>query len=61
MLAAEIADELGISAATMSRLSTDVDPALRVVQRVLGDPRFASLEGGDLRCLDGWAQYRNRK
>ena len=57
---AEIALECRVSRKTVYRASTAWGPALRIVARVAGDPRFPGLVEGDLRQLAGWARYRSR-
>ncbi len=59
--AQEIADRLGIHVATVHRVLERRSPYLPIVRDVIGDPRFALLQDGDLRGTSGWRLYRNRR
>lgn len=57
---ARIARAVGVKPATVSRAGSKVDAPVRIVRRVLGDPRFKLLEDCDLRELERWRAYRDR-
>jgi hypothetical protein len=57
---AEIADRLGVHAATVRRHESTLDPSVRLVARVVGDPRFPLLHDRDLRKEPLWQRYRDR-
>jgi REP element-mobilizing transposase RayT len=53
----EIADFLGVHAATVRRVPAGPDPRIGMVARVLGDRRFPPLRSGDLREDPAWRAY----
>ncbi len=54
-----LARQLGSSRTTLKRLRRrGLSPQVRVVERVLGDPRFAALDDRDLRREPTWRRYR---
>lgn len=59
--AAHAAGVAGVERTTLWRADTRPDRALRQVAAVLGDPRFASLGGGDLRADRRWWAYRHHR
>lgn len=56
----EIAAFAQVGPATVARSDAQRTSAVRVVERLLGDPRFPALHDGDLRELPTWRRYRNR-
>ncbi len=56
---ARVAALAGVSARTVSRVPARLDREVARVARVCGDPRFFSLEAGDLRDL--WPRYAGRR
>ncbi len=57
---AGVAREAGVGLRTVERVGSRNTPELRIVGRVLGDPRFAALEEGDLRRHPRWRRYAGR-
>lgn len=57
---AAIGAHAGISLRSVLRTPATWTPAVRVIARVAGDPRFPGLESGDLRYLKTWSRYRTR-
>ncbi len=60
MRPAVLARELGLHRSTLTRCSDLWTPAVRVVARVAGDPRFEALQTWDLRRRAAWHRYRSR-
>lgn len=54
-----IAQFAGVDVSTVRRAAAG--GGLRLVERVLGDPRFPLLHDGDLRRLAAWHPYRHRR
>jgi putative transposase len=54
----DVMDLAAMSRRSVQRLSQRRDADLLIVERVIGDPRFASLQPGDLRQLPTWSRYR---
>jgi len=46
---------------TLRRTAATWGDDLGRLARVLDDPRFYLLDGGDLRGLDSWIRYRTRR
>ncbi len=53
-----IARQLGMSHSSVAAVRHNDEPVLRIVERVVGDPRFAPLEPTDLRNTLMWQRYR---
>ena len=53
----EIAARCGVSRRAIYDVAPRMDEQVRAVERVLGDPRFAGLPGGDLRRDRSWTRY----
>ena len=54
-----IAEYAGVDRKTVRRAAARCDPRLAVVERVMGDERFALLRDGDLRRDPAWRSYRH--
>jgi hypothetical protein len=59
-IASHIAEELTVNVSTVIRADPRIDEPIRIVQRVIGDPRFQRLNEGHLRELGTWRAYRSR-
>jgi hypothetical protein len=57
----DVATRLGVDARTVRRTELEGRSGPDLVQRVVGDPRFAALDGRDLRVGPGWQAYRHRR
>jgi hypothetical protein len=56
----DIADFAGVDRRTVHRAQAASTPAIRAIERVVLDPRFPRLPGGDLRRQPWFHPYRNR-
>jgi hypothetical protein len=56
-----VAAQAGCSLETVRRARAGLDDEVRLIARVMGDPRFAGLPDGDLRQLPTWSRYRSRR
>ena len=59
--ATDIARFAGVDTGTVYRAAQQRDPRVRMVEQVLGDPRFPALHEGDLRQTAEWKLYRGRR
>lgn len=58
---ARIAEMVGISPSRVRHVAAEPDAAVQLVERVLGDPRFALIPDHDLRREPSWARYRHKR
>jgi hypothetical protein len=58
---AALAREIGVHHTTVLRTKAGSDPAVRLVARVAGDPRFSLIHDGDVRAEPTWRSYATRR
>jgi hypothetical protein len=56
----DLVELTGAPRRSLQRIPIVRSEQVKIVEQVIGDPRFAVLEAGDLRQLPNWERYRHR-